>query len=218
MPELLWNRAPATPLATLVLAHGAGAPMDSPFMEAMASLLAEHGVSVARFEFPYMARRREEGVKAPPDRAPRLLDHFQEVLRQVRREGPSGPVWAGGKSMGGRMATLLAAGSKGTPEGAPEGCVVFGYPFHPPGKPGKTRLAHFPDIAVPVLICQGERDPFGKPGEVAGYDLPDPVTVAWIGDGDHDLTPRKRSGIDPADNLAGAARRAADFIRARVSP
>ncbi|HEX5678155.1 MAG TPA: alpha/beta family hydrolase [Alcanivorax sp.] len=213
MSELLWNRAPSTPIATLVLAHGAGAPMDSPFMETMASLLAESGVNVVRFEFAYMARRREEDIKAPPDRAAKLLDCFQAVMDQVRREESTGPVWAGGKSMGGRMATMLAA----DPGPVPEGCVVFGYPFHPPGKLEKTRLDHFPALAVPVLICQGERDPFGKPREVADYDLPGSVTVHWIADGDHDLTPRKRSGIDPQANLARAARQAADFIRGRVS-
>ena len=146
MPELLWNRAPATPVATLVLAHGAGAPMDSPFMATMAGLLAERGIEVARFEFAYMARRREEGIKAPPDRAPRLMACFQAVLDEVRRTAP-GPVWVGGKSMGGRMATMLAA----DPDTAPDGCVVFGYPFHPPGKPEKTRLDHFPALAAPVL-------------------------------------------------------------------
>jgi len=213
MEALIWNRA-AAPRATLVLAHGAGAPMDSPFMETMAARLAAQGVSVARFEFTYMARRRDEGVKAPPDRAAKLLDRFQAVLRRVRAETSPGPVWAGGKSMGGRMATMLA-----THDGErPDGCVVFGYPFHPPGKPEKTRLDHFPAITVPVLICQGERDPFGKPPEVATYTLPSAVTVAWIPDGDHDLTPRKRSGIDAADNLAQAACRAADFILGSVSP
>ena len=94
MPKLLWNRAPSMPIATLVLAHGAGAPMDSPFMETMASLLAESGVNVVRFEFAYMARRCEEGIKAPPDRAAKLLDRFQAVMDEVRREGSTGPVWA----------------------------------------------------------------------------------------------------------------------------
>lgn len=208
----LWNRAPSTPIATLVLAHGAGAPMDSPFMTTMASLLAERGVDVVRFEFAYMARRREEGIKAPPDRAVRLIECFQAVVDEVRHAA-RGSVWVGGKSMGGRMATMLAADSAA----APDGCVVFGYPFYPPGKPEKTRLDHFPALAAPVLICQGERDPFGKPHEVAGYSLPSPVSLHWVADGDHDFTPRKRSGIDPGANLAGAADQAVAFIRERVS-
>ena len=212
MTQRLWNRAPATPIATLGLAHGAGAPMDSTFMGTMAALLAERGVEVMRVEFDYMARRREEGVKAPPDRAPRLMKRFQAVLDEVRETAP-GPVWVGGKSMGGRMATMLAADA-GI---APDGCVVFGYPFHPPGKPEKTRLEHFPALTAPVLICQGERDPFGRAGEVADYSLPSRVTLHWVADGDHDLTPRKRSGIDPSANLAGAADRAADFIRGWAS-
>tara|TARA_R100001143_G_C3349287_1_gene128596 strand:+ start:1117 stop:1758 length:642 start_codon:yes stop_codon:yes gene_type:complete len=212
MRERLWNRAPSAPIATLVLAHGAGAPMDSPFMATMASLLAERGIEVVRFEFAYMARRREEGIKAPPDRAARLIECFQAVLNDVRQAAP-GPVWVGGKSMGGRMATMLTADS----DTAPDGCLVFGYPFHPPGKPEKTRLDHFPALAAPVLICQGERDPFGKPHEVAGYSLPRPVTLHWVADGDHDFTPRKRSGIDPQANLTGAADQAAGFIRGRAS-
>lgn len=202
--ELLFTGA-GQPGATLVLAHGAGAPMDSPFMESLAQRLARHGIAVIRFEFPYMARRRTEGVKAPPDRAPKLLAHFQAVIDAQAARAP-GPIWVGGKSLGGRMATMLAT------QKTVAGCVVFGYPFHPPGKTDKTRLDHFPALRVPVLICQGERDPFGKPEQVAGYRLPECVSVEWIADGDHDLKPRKRSGLSWEDNLEYAAGRAAGFI------
>ena len=157
MPELLWNRAPATPVATLVLAHGAGAPMDSPFMATMAGLLAERGIEVARFEFAYMARRREEGIKAPPDRAPRLMACFQAVLDEVRRTAP-GPVWVGGKSMGGRMATMLAA----DPDTAPDGCVVFGYPFHPPRQTGKDAAGSFPGAGGAGADLPGGEGPIRK--------------------------------------------------------
>lgn len=206
--DLLFNHA-EQPRARLLLAHGAGAPMDSDFMNAIAEKLAAAGIDTVRFEFPYMARRRREGVKAPPDRAPKLLAHYRDVMARVAALAPALPLWVGGKSMGGRIATLLAVDGE-TP--SPSGCVVFGYPFHPPGRPEKTRLDHFPDLRGPVLICQGERDPFGNAEEVAGYALPPAVSVEWLPDGDHDLKPRKRSGLVHADNLARAAGRAAAFI------
>ncbi|GAA5125353.1 alpha/beta family hydrolase [Alloalcanivorax gelatiniphagus] len=209
---LLWDRPSGPHHATLVFAHGAGAPMDSPFMARMAALLAERGVAVARFEFAYMARRREEGVKAPPDRAPKLLERFRAALASVAEQAP-GPLWIGGKSMGGRMATLLLA----EPSPPVAGAVVFGYPFHPPGKTERTRLDHFPDLGGPLLICQGERDPFGRRGEVEDYRLGAPVTLHWAFDGDHDLKPRKRSGGDHDANLVAAADRAAAFMNGSAS-
>lgn len=199
------------PAAILLLAHGAGAPMDSEFMARLAAGLAARGISVARFEFPYMARRRAESVKAPPDRAPQLLAHFETMIGQVAELAPSLPLWVGGKSMGGRMATMISA-QAGEVGDALAGCVVFGYPFHPPGKPDKTRLDHFPSLRVPVLICQGERDPFGKPDEVCAYPLPNAVSLEWIADGDHDFKPRKRSGRDRDANLRQAAARTATFM------
>lgn len=201
------------PLAGLLLAHGAGAPVDSDFMNAIATRLAASGVSTVRFEFPYMARRRREGVRAPPDRAPKLLAHFRKVMARVAAMEPALPLWVGGKSMGGRMATLLAADGETPP---PAGCVVFGYPFHPPGKPEKTRLDPFPDLRVPTLICQGERDPFGKAVEVSAYGLPSTVTLEWLPDGDHDFRPRKRSGVTHDDNLQRAAECAAAFVIRRI--
>src|SRR5690606_16450036 len=147
---LLWNRPGDTAHATVLLAHGAGAPMDSDFMNAMSEALCERGIAVARFEFPYMARRRVEGGKRPPDRQPVLLAAFADMLQRM-----PGRCFVGGKSLGGRMASLLAA------EGADvSGVVCFGYPFHPPGKPENTRTAHLPGLSVPMLVCQGERDPF----------------------------------------------------------
>ncbi|WOD26942.1 alpha/beta family hydrolase [Alloalcanivorax xenomutans] len=211
--SLLWNR-PERPKATLVLAHGAGAPMDSPFMTGMAELLAERGIQVARFEFDYMDRRRREGVKAPPDRAGKLLARFDAVVGEVLKENSAGlPLWIGGKSMGGRMATLLAADT-GAVEQPWAGVVALGYPFHPPGKPERTRTEHLPLLSRPTLICQGERDPFGKPPEVAGYALGNRVTVTWLPDGDHDLKPRKSAPVSHQDNLREAADRIVEFIDA----
>jgi len=197
----LWN-TPTSSCGTLVLAHGAGAPMDSDFMADMAARLCEHGLNVLRFEFPYMDRRRQTGKKAPPDRAPVLLDSFRE---QLARFEDAERVFVGGKSLGGRMASMLAT------EVDVEGVVCLGYPFHPPGRPERTRLAHLPDLRAPLLICQGERDPFGHRAEVANYGLPGGVELHWLPDGDHDLRPRKRSGYRHEDNLAQAARMIAQW-------
>ena len=195
------------PVATLLLAHGAGAPMDSPFMESLAAALADRGIQVVRFEFPYMQRRREEQRKFPPNRAPQLLEAFARQVASVERSGL--PLWVGGKSMGGRMASMLAA------EGAREidGVVAFGYPFHPPGKPENTRTEHLASLAVPMLICQGERDPFGKPEEVKGYSLDEGIRVQWLEGGDHDFKPLKRSGRTQQQLIEEAASRVLAFMQ-----
>ncbi len=202
MTDFLIDEAVGEARATLLLAHGAGAPMDSDFMNTLASELAGQGVCVLRFEFPYMAERRRTGKKRPPDRAPVLLLAFAEALDQAGGES----VFIGGKSMGGRMATMLAV------EKRCRGVVCFGYPFHPPGKPEKTRLEHLPAMLAPALICQGERDPFGNRQEVAGYPLPTAVQLHWLADGNHDLAPRKASGISAQENMQSAVAAVLTFI------
>lgn len=187
---------------TLMLAHGAGAAMDSDFMNQLAEGLGREGIRVLRFEFPYMAERRESGKKRPPDRALKLLASFAAMLESLTDP----VVFIGGKSMGGRMATMLATEQKVA------GVCVYGYPFHPPGKPEKLRLEHFPAIRCPVLICQGERDALGNRDEVAGYTLPANVELHWLHDGDHSLKPRKSSGLTLSDNLNSAIRQTATFI------
>nr|WP_279389143.1 alpha/beta fold hydrolase [Reinekea marinisedimentorum] len=189
----------------LVLAHGAGAPMDSDFMNVVARGIADHGVRVVRFEFLYMQRQRASGRRQPPDRQPKLLDHFREVLSQLDVENPV----IGGKSMGGRMATLLAAQQ---PVAA---TVVLGYPFHALGKPEKVRTDHFVEFDSPVLICQGERDAMGNRQEVARYRLPENVQIEWFEDGDHDLKPRKSSGLTHEQHLTRAIGLVSDFILSR---
>lgn len=209
LAELLLNRADK-PRALLLLAHGAGAPMDSDFMNAMAESIADQGINVARFEFPYMQRRRLEQRKFPPDRAAGLLAHFQEVLTQAEAMGL--PLWIAGKSMGGRMASMLAAAL--CPDaGRVQGVIALGYPFHPPGKPEKTRTEHLRNLTVPMLICQGTRDPFGKPEEVAGYDLFAGIQIHWLEGGDHDFKPLKRSGLTQAHLIAEAAEQIDRFIQ-----
>ena len=199
--SVIYNDPPTATLeATLLLAHGAGAPMDSPFMNQLAEALSACGVRVARFEFPYMSARRAEGGKRPPDRMPRLLDAYREAAA-----GIDGPVIVSGKSMGGRVASMLAD------ELGACAAVCFGYPFHPLGKPEKRRTEHLLEIATPTLIVQGTRDPFGKPAEVAGYGLSKKVDMQWLERGDHDFKPLKASGLDQAGLIRQAAQAAVRF-------
>lgn len=199
--SLLWNRPQGQVTGRIILAHGAGAPMDSAPMTALARGLSERGFEVVRFEFPYMHARRE-GSRRGPDREPVLRQTWHRVIEQVG--DPAGLV-IGGKSMGGRMASLIAD------EAGVQGLVCFGYPFHPPGRPEKLRTAHLAAIRTPTLILQGTRDPFGKPEEVAGYELAATIRVVWIEDGDHSFKPRKKSGRTLEQNLSQAVDETASF-------
>ena len=194
---------PARAEHRLVLAHGAGAPMDSPFLETMALELAERGIRVVRFEFPYM-RARRIGKRPPPNRAAVLQETWREVLAKLG--SPEGLI-LGGKSLGGRMASLIADRC------GVAGCVCLGYPFHPPAKPDKLRTAHLETLMTPTLIVQGERDPFGPRAEVTGFRLSSSIEFVWLPDGDHSFRPRKRSGITEADNLRAAVQAVASFIQ-----
>ena len=200
MSDLLYDGPEDGPV--FLFAHGAGAPMDSEFMEAIASGLAGRGARVARFEFPYMARRREDGKKRGPDAMKKLEAAFEEAAGAF----DAGALFIGGKSMGGRVASRVAAGL------GVKGVMCLGYPFHPPGKPEKLRTAHLEELEVPTLILQGERDPFGKPEEVEGYALSEAIEVSWIGDGDHSLKPRKRSDYTLEGNLAAAVEQMWSFM------
>lgn len=184
---------------TLLFAHGAGAGMDSPFMERFAKGLADLGVRMVRFEFPYMQKARALGKKRPPDRAPKLLAHWAQVIAD---HGGVGQVFIGGKSMGGRMASIMAASleQEGTPV---RGVVVTGYPFHAPAKLAAEdrRIEHFMDgYKTATLICQGARDTFGWWDEVVDYGLPDAIEFCWLDDGDHDFKPRHLSGKTMKEN------------------
>ena len=195
-----------------VFAHGAGAGADSDFMNAVSAGLAQQGIRVARFNFGYMAKRLEDGKRRPPDRQPKLLACFVEQLQALGR-----PAVIGGKSMGGRMASLLAADVDDCdPDGGRliTGIACLGYPFHPNGKPDKLRIDHFPAIDKPLLIAQGTRDSMGTQEQVAGYELPDTIQWCWLEDGNHDLKPRKVSGFSHAQHLATAVSALAAFIKA----
>ena len=198
---------PANAPASLLLAHGAGAPMDSPFMQAMAVRLAQRGWRVIRFEFPYMARSRQSGRRHAPDRQPLLLESWRQQVQQLRG---AGPLFIGGKSMGGRMASLVLdelAGGCGV-----LGCICLGYPFHPPGKPDNLRTEHLQGLRTACLIVQGERDVFGRRAEVEGYDLSATIRLAWIPDGDHSFKPTRRSGLSEEANLQRAVDAADQFM------
>jgi predicted alpha/beta-hydrolase family hydrolase len=202
---------------TVALAHGAGAPMDSPFMAFFAEGLASYGYRAARFQFPYMAARRTGGGKRPPDRPSMLIETWRDVIAELGAEvGPERLV-IGGKSLGGRIASMVADAA------GVRGFVCLGYPFHPPGKPVQEphqdgRIAHLRQLATPALIVQGTRDPFGSPEEVGGYGLSPVIAVHWLEDGDHGFVPRKGSGRTPQQNLEEALQAIAGFLRTRCRP
>lgn len=203
---------PAKARITILLAHGAGAPMDSASMTAVATALAEAGFRVARFEFGYMAARRQ-GQRKPPPRAETVIPEYRTAVDAL---GATGPLIIGGKSMGGRVASMVADELHAA--GRIAGLLCLGYPFHPPGKPTQLRTAHLADLKTPALICQGTRDEFGTRDEVAGYALSDRIELLWLEDGDHDLKPRKSvSGFTAADHLRTVAAAVPDWTE-RVAP
>ena len=190
---------------TMVLAHGASQAMDADGMELLAAGLAQAGLRVVRFEFPYMQRRRATGRGGGPDRQPVLEQTWREVIAEVAAGRPAG-VAIGGRSMGGRIASMVAD------ECGVAGLVCYAYPFHPPGRPDKLRTAHLVTLSTPTLMLQGERDPFGNREEVSGYPLSPAISVHWIGDGDHGFKPRKRSGRTLEQNTAEAVERTVAFL------
>jgi len=202
--EFLFDGPEGSP-RTVVLAHGAGAPMDSPFLAFFAEGLACRGLRVARFEFPYMAERRHSGKKRGPDRPDVLTATWRDAIAQL---GDRSRLVIGGKSMGGRIASLIAD------EAGAAGLLCLGYPFQPPGRPAAPRTAHLAGLKTPTLIVQGTRDPFGTPDDVAGYSLSPAIRVQWIADGDHDLAPRKRSGRSQEQNWRDGLDAAAAFALA----
>ncbi len=206
MTDCLYD-GPRDAPASFLFAHGAGAPMDSDFMNAMAEAVAAHNICVTRFEFPYMAERRTGGKKRPPPKAEALCGNFEDLVDDLSLPGA---VHIGGKSMGGRIASLLA--DRLHAAGKVAGLICLGYPFHPPGKPERLRTAHLEGMSCPALICQGERDPFGTKDEVAGYSLSPAIGLEWLPDGNHDLAPRKASGHTKDGNWRAAADAIAGFV------
>ena len=202
MAEFLYD-GPKTARHVLVLAHGAGAAMDSPFMNRIAQGVAASGIRVARFEFPYMAARRRTQKRSAPDREPVLRATWMEVIEEL---GGGSRLVIGGKSMGGRIASMVAD------ETTAMGLVCLGYPFHPPGRPQRLRIEHLRELRTPALIVQGTRDSLGSRDEVTRCELSPRIRVVWVEDGDHSFKPTKRSGRTPEQNLAEAIKQIIEFI------
>lgn len=196
------STGPAESAYTIVLAHGAGVAMDGPFMNKVCDGLAEHGLRTERFEFPYMAKRRQDGKKRGPDQQKTLLAAWHTVISGF---DPARLI-IGGKSLGGRMASMVAE------EARAAGVICLGYPFHPPGKPERTRVEHLRSLRRATLILQGTRDPFGGREEVEGYGRPGNIEVKWVEDGEHNFIPRKKSGRTESQNLSFAVDTIVSFV------
>lgn len=213
--ELTRAAAPAAGVL-VVFAHGAGAGRQSPFMRRMAALLAARGLDVLTFDFPYMAAGRKL-----PDRPPTLEAAFHDaVTTGVAALGePTRAVVVAGKSMGGRMATHLAAQPEAWRAPVPlAGAVAFGYPLRPPGPRGGDRVSHLGRLSVPTLVVQGTRDTFGGPDEVRAATIgATQLTVYSVATGDHSLTVTAASG-QPQDAVdAAIADTVAAFARASAA-
>lgn len=174
--------------------------MDSPSMAAAAAALANQDLRVARFEFEYMASRRIASTRKPPPRAEKLIPEYLAAVDALRADGK---LVIGGKSMGGRVASMIADDLYSS--GTIKGLLCLGYPFHPPGKSEQLRTNHLAELATPTLIVQGTRDVFGGRDEVEGYSLSSQISLLWLEDGDHDLKPRKGSGFSQLDHFVAMA-------------
>ena len=203
MPGFLFD-GPKDAEITIALAHGAGALMDSAFMSKFAEKLGAAGFRVARFEFPYMIKRREMGTKRPPDRAPFLLDTWRGVIEDLGADN----LVIGGKSMGGRIASMVADKTR------VRGLVCLGYPFHGPGQSmNPDRIAHLENIQTPSLICQGTRDSLGNKNDLNDCTLSKAITLHWLEDGDHSFKPRKASGLTESENWKSAIGAIVKFLK-----
>ena len=207
------------PVACLILGHGAGAGKEHEFMQDMANELVAKGISTVLFNFPYMQTIKSTGKRRPPDKADKLMSHFAAVIESCSKDNSALrnlPVFIGGKSMGGRMATMVYEGISNV-----KGAIALGYPFHPPGKPEKTRTEHLLTATKPLLIIQGERDTFGTKSEIESgeenYALSSIIECVFLEDGDHSFKPRKASGKTQQEHIVKAAELTAAFITRNLS-
>lgn len=200
VPALLLR--PADARALLVLGHGAGAGMRHAFMDSIARRLADRGIATLRYQFPYM-----ENGGWPPDPRPVLLGTCRAAVREGRSLAPALPLFAGGKSMGGRMTSLAAAES---PLPGVEGLVFLGFPLHPAGRPATGRAEHLDRVALPVLFLQGTRDRLADPSllEPVCRRLGGRATLRMVEGADHGFHVLVRSGRtdeEVLEELAGVA-------------
>ena len=211
--------AAKSPVACLILGHGAGAGKEHEFMQDMANELVAQNISTVLFNFPYMQTIKATGKRRPPEKADKLMSHFTAVIETCSKDNSALhnlPVFIGGKSMGGRMATMVYEGISNV-----KGAIALGYPFHPPGKPEKTRTEHLLTAAKPLLIIQGERDTFGTKNEIESgeenYALSSTIECVFLEDGDHSFKPRKASGKTQQEHIVKAAELTAAFITRNLS-
>ncbi|MBV1880194.1 MAG: dienelactone hydrolase family protein [Pseudomonadales bacterium] len=195
---------PSDAAITLIMAHGAGAAMDSDWMNDVSNQIAEAGIKTVRFEFPYMVERRSTGKKRPPNTQKILLGTWKKVASDWKEEKR---LFLSGKSMGGRMASLIID------DVSAAGMICFGFPFHAFGKPPKNRIDHLKNLSSKLLIIQGERDTMGTQEEVSEYDLSKAIEIHWLKDGDHSFKPRKKSGFTHEEHITSACRAAVEFMQ-----
>ena len=188
-----------------IFAHGAGADSRSEFMTCMQDMINCQEIEVITFDFPYMIKRQQTGKQSPPNRMPILIESFKEEINKL---SANSRVFIGGKSMGGRVASMIAD------EVNAAGLICLGYPFHPTGKPENLRTGHLETLTTRTLIVQGTRDTFGKPDEVATYSLSNAIETFWIEDGNHSLETLKRSQLTTLQSWQLAAEKIQQFILA----
>lgn len=195
-----------------ILTHGAGAGIESDFMKGMVRDLNKSGLQTIAFNFPYMKIMEETAKRRPPDRMPKLIQAFKNQLEIYQDEYPNKKLVIGGKSMGGRVASLVASEIEKTQNNSINACICLGFPFHPPKKLNKYRGDHLSNLTTATLILQGERDTFGTRFEIDGYSLSNSVTVNFIPDGDHSFKPRVRSGYTLSQNIEQSVVEIVEFI------
>mgnify|MGYP002700329421 CR=1 FL=1 len=201
------------PIAQIIFAHGAGADMHHDFMAQITALLNQANINVLRFNFPYMDKRAATGRRYPPDRMPKLLDCYCDVITELHDEKKVNaelPLFIGGKSMGSRVAATLA--EQDDISALITGVFCLGYPFHPIKKLEKLRLEPLQLTQKPVLIVQGERDALGSQLEIADFELSYLCQCVFLTDGDHSLKPRVKSGFTHQQHIKSAVQAIVTFI------
>ena len=195
---------PADATAAVVVAHGAGAGMDHPFLTGFTNALNDGGIATLRFNFPY----REAGKKFP-DRPPVAIETWRAAMEAAALRTPGLPLWSCGKSFGGRMASMAVAEGMTT-----AGLIFLGYPLHPPGKPEKMRDGHLYGLTLPMLFLQGTRDPFALPGELepVAERIGPNARLQWVEGGNHSFEVRGNKRA-PEVIGAGLAGYVSDFLR-----
>lgn len=205
------------PIAQVIFAHGAGADLHHEFMMQMTILFNKANINVLRFNFPYMDKRIALGKRYPPDRMPKLIDCYKNVINDFveRNNKRELPLFIGGKSMGSRVAATLGGDDEISEH--IKGIFCLGYPFHPPKKSEKLRLEPLQNTQKPILVVQGERDTLGSQIEISHYQISDLCQIAFLPDGDHSLKPRVKSGFTYLQHRESAVCAIVKFIQETVN-